>query len=149
MTGCGASVQALDEADRAGLHAHVQQVRAAAAADDPATARAAVAAFRADVRRLLADGRIDPADAQALLTEAAAVAAGLPDGPAAEPAKETQEKRQAQARETVRRQPRTDDAERALRDLRERLTRDLADWREHRGKGKGGKHRGWKHDDRD
>lgn len=155
--GCGASVQALDAADRAGLHAHVQQVRAAAAADDPAAARAAIAEFRAHVRRLLAAGEIDPADADALLARAAAVAAGLPAptaAPAEEPAPEPEARSGARPQATphkdVRRQEaRTpDDAERALRALRDRLARDLADWHDRKVKGKDRKHHGgWKHHD--
>jgi hypothetical protein len=72
FAGCGHgdAVQPLAPRDAAALRAELASARSAAAAKDPARARSALRAFRRKVTGLQRGGRIDGADAAALLNGA-------------------------------------------------------------------------------
>jgi hypothetical protein len=71
--GCGSSSASLRAGDAARLHKDVAGIRSAAAAHNPDAAHRAVRTFEADVGRLRAAGRLAPADAGALLSDASRV----------------------------------------------------------------------------
>lgn len=68
LAGCGSTAPSLlDGAARKDLHADVAAIRSAGT--DAADLTTAVTRFRTDVRRLLADGALDAADAAVLLVQ--------------------------------------------------------------------------------
>jgi hypothetical protein len=69
IAGCGGSSAGVPLAaqDAATLRNDVSAIRAAAAASNPTGAHAAAARLRADVQRLLQQGRLSPTDAQSML----------------------------------------------------------------------------------
>lgn len=71
--GCGASSSSLVGADAAKLHKDVASIRSAANARNPAAAHAAVRTLEADIAQLKAAGRLAPADASVLLSDAGQV----------------------------------------------------------------------------
>jgi hypothetical protein len=68
--GCGSSSTLLATADAARLQRDVASIRSAASVHNPAAAHAAVRALEADVSQLRAAGRLAPADASVLLSDA-------------------------------------------------------------------------------
>jgi hypothetical protein len=73
IAGCGGSPTPapIAPSDAARLRQEVAAIRAAAAAQDPDATHAAAASLRADVQRLMNDGRLSAADGQPMLVVAA------------------------------------------------------------------------------
>ena len=69
IAGCGGSSAGVPLAaqDSATLRGDVSAIRSAAAASNPTAAQGAAARLRADVQRMLQQGRLSPTDAQSIL----------------------------------------------------------------------------------
>ena len=75
--GCGSSSNSRAGADAANLHRDVATIRSAASGHNPSAAHAAVRTLEADIAQLKAAGRLAPADASVLLSDAGQVDRGV------------------------------------------------------------------------